>query len=113
MNLVYSRHLSAGGGGDGESFQEVCKEKENTQLLTFKNKSLQQDYGHAIQALTLRKITSTSYNLPLQQMKDWTWQTKLWVLCMGVQTEGERGIMEGQKQQNKTRGEDGATGLGK
>lgn len=40
MNLVYSRHLSAGGGGDGESFQEVCQEKENTQLLTFKNKSL-------------------------------------------------------------------------
>lgn len=32
MNLVYSRHLSAGGGGDGESFQEVCKEKENTQF---------------------------------------------------------------------------------
>ena len=32
---------------------------------------------------------------------------------MGVQTEGERGIMEGQKQQNKTRGEEGATGLGK
>lgn len=28
MNLVYSRHLSAGGGGDGECFQEVCKEKK-------------------------------------------------------------------------------------
>lgn len=30
--------LSAGGGGDGESYQEVCKQKENTQLLTFKNR---------------------------------------------------------------------------
>lgn len=38
MNLAYSRHLSVGGGGDGESFQEVCKDKENSQLLTFKNR---------------------------------------------------------------------------